>query len=127
MLSILFITLYLTSTSAFLDVLKFPILVEHYLDHKKSNASISFSDFLGLHYSGETLSHTHSTQKNPHDGLPFHQQTTTVNPVIAQPILLDYTLNQPYTQDTEKSIRIDTAFFTDTTYISSIWQPPRFC
>lgn len=127
MLSIVFVVLYLTSTSAFLDVLKLPLLVEHYLDHKKSNAAISFSDFLELHYSGEAFNHSHSAKKNPHDGLPFHHQTTTTNLVVAQPILLDFFMKSHFQIADKKTITDKTNSFTDTLYLCSIWQPPRFC
>lgn len=127
MFSIVFVILYLISTSAYLDVLKLPLLVEHFLDHKKSNAAISFSDFLELHYSGEAFNHSHSNKKNPHDGLPFHHQTTTTNLVVAQPILLYLYMKLPFQFTDKKRVIINTNSFTDTRYVSSIWQPPRFC
>lgn len=126
MFSIVFVILYLISTSAYLDVLKLPLLVEHFLDHKKSNTTLSFSDFLELHYSGETINHTHSAKKNPHEELPFHQQTTT-NLVVAQPILLDFFMKSHFQIADKKTITDKTNSFTDTLYLCSIWQPPRFC
>jgi hypothetical protein len=37
------------------QVLKFPSLIRHFLEHKTLNEEISFAEFLGMHYGGDDL------------------------------------------------------------------------
>jgi hypothetical protein len=42
-------------TTSLYQVLKFPSLIRHYLEHKSSNQQIGFVEFLGMHYGGDDL------------------------------------------------------------------------
>ena len=53
-LAILFLSVYLISTTEFGQLLKFPMLVEHYFEHKEKNSQITVIEFLALHYEGIT-------------------------------------------------------------------------
>lgn len=50
LLSISFLILYINSFTEFHEVLRLPILFEHYAEHKKLTNDLSFLDFLELHY-----------------------------------------------------------------------------
>lgn len=42
--------LYLTSFTEFTEIMRLPILVEHYLEHKSKVEKLSFVEFLTMHY-----------------------------------------------------------------------------
>lgn len=42
---------YLVSFTEFREVLRFPILVQHFVEHKSQVADMSFLEFLAMHYS----------------------------------------------------------------------------
>ena len=48
--SILLLFSYLTSFTEFSEVLRLPLLIEHYAEHKSQVADISFTEFLAMHY-----------------------------------------------------------------------------
>lgn len=49
--SIGLIFFYLVSFTEFREVLRFPILVQHFVEHKSQVADMSFLEFLTMHYS----------------------------------------------------------------------------
>ncbi len=44
---------YLISFTEFSEVLRLPLLVEHYIEHKDKVADLSFLEFLGMHYKND--------------------------------------------------------------------------
>ncbi|WP_231433777.1 MULTISPECIES: hypothetical protein [unclassified Chryseobacterium] len=50
MFSILFLTLFLVSTTELYQLFKIPQLIEHYFEHKNLNSEMSFTAFLKTHY-----------------------------------------------------------------------------
>jgi len=48
--ALLFFTLYLLSTTEASQLLKIPVILQHYHEHQKLNKDISFFAFLDMHY-----------------------------------------------------------------------------
>jgi hypothetical protein len=48
--SIILLFSYLASFTEFSEVLRLPLLVEHYVDHKRQVAEMSLVEFLSMHY-----------------------------------------------------------------------------
>ena len=65
-ISLLFVYLY--STTEFNQLLKLSFLVEHFIEHKEENQSLSFLDFLKMHY---LLDSTKHADKEKDMKLPF--------------------------------------------------------
>ncbi|WP_310503723.1 hypothetical protein [Riemerella anatipestifer] len=70
-----FITCYLVSFSEVREVLKLPVLIEHFIEHRSSNPEMSFGQFITLHYlSGDV----HDDDYNEDMKLPFKSQNQTI-------------------------------------------------
>lgn len=127
-LAILFLSVYLISTTEFGQLLKFPMLVEHYFEHKEKNSQITVIEFLALHYEGNHL------ENHPHDGdyehdqqLPFlvHTDVLNVSFVLTPPFSFEIEMKNLVGKET-KALPLDDTF-SDNNYLSAIWQPPKFC
>jgi hypothetical protein len=106
-------------------LVKLPVLVEHFVEHREKNRNLSFLDFLGMHYS----------QQNEKDGdydrdmqLPFKSHdgcsTTTLSALLHNPP--SELSNKP-----ELSMACQYSEYSDEflsqAYLASIWQPPKSC
>lgn len=67
-LAILILSVYVVSTTELIQLLKLPVLVEHYLEHRERDSHISFSDFIGMHYTSED---SHDADYDQDMKLPF--------------------------------------------------------
>lgn len=127
-MAILFLSIYLVSTTEFIELLKFPMLIEHYLEHKEKNKGISITEFLAIHYEGNHLeNHPMDDDYDQDQKLPFlgRVDVLTVNFVLNPPLhfpkavklhLGKHTMTLP-----SDDLRIDSNFH------NSIWQPPKYC
>lgn len=124
-IAILFVSLYLFSTTQLSELLKIPIFVEHYIEHRHENAKITLWDFLWLHYANGNI---HDADYDRDMQLPFKALTYPVvaclSFIIPTPISFTNPLNN-------NRVEKQQAFYESPDYISlylsSIWQPPRFC
>jgi hypothetical protein len=110
----------LISTTELYQLLKLPVLIEHYKEHKAQNTEMSFIDFLSLHYNQE-FAHDDTDNK-----LPFksHSNCASVSIVafIAQPFTIN--LEKPiYFEPKILSVYHNVIF--KSLAISTIWQPPK--
>ena len=48
--AIFFLVLYVVSTTQVIEILKLPMLLSHFQDHRIQDKEISFLDFLEIHY-----------------------------------------------------------------------------
>lgn len=119
-ISILLLSIYFISTTELYQLLKLPILIEHYAEHKAQNSELTFMDFLSLHYNQE-FDHDTNDKK-----LPFKSHESNISSsivaFISQPILVSFSKPIDY------KVRIESTFHNvifSSTVISTIWQPPR--
>lgn len=116
------LTIYLFSTTAFSQLLKIPILVTHYLEHKAAS-NLSIAKFIIIHYADSDI---RDADYDKDMKLPFktHENYAgLVGTFINQSSLL---INKPLYFHFKKTKYV----FSDNTlifsYHSSIWQPPKF-
>lgn len=127
-LTILFLSLYLISTTELGQLLKFPMLVEHYFEHKEKNPQINVMEFLALHYEGNHLeNHPHDEDYEHDQQLPFivHIDVLSVSFVLTPPFSFEIETRKLVGKE-PKALPLDDAF-SDNNYLSAIWQPPKSC
>jgi len=120
--SVVLLALFLFSTTELYQLLKVPILVEHFMEHKKLNSEMTFEAFLKTHYDNPVKDADYKTDRK----LPFVIHFTPLN--------LIFTINQVFKLEErniffghitrEKIASSDDDFFFKG-YLHSIWQPPR--
>lgn len=127
-LAILFLSVYLISTTELVQLLKFPMLVEHYFEHKEKNPQINVMEFLALHYEGNHLeNHPHDEDYEHDQQLPFivHIDVLSVSFVLTPPFSFEIETRKLVGKE-PKALPLDDAF-SDNNYLSAIWQPPKSC
>ena len=127
-LAIFFLSTYLISTTELGQLLKFPMLVEHYFEHKEKNPQISVMEFLVLHYEGNHLeNHPHDDDYDQDQKLPFimHGDVLSFCFVYPQPLFFE-SIHKIDIRESSKVVSFDDAFISNQ-FLSSIWRPPRSC
>jgi hypothetical protein len=122
--AISFLFIYLFSTTEFSQLLKMPLLVEHFIEHRKENSHLTLGQFLYMHYSKGDVYDADYTKDMK---LPFKTHDNCVASIInvylpSQKVVItkpvQFIENQHFnTQET----------FLQSTFLSNIWQPPRIC
>ena len=121
---LLLLSTYLISVTDLKQLLKLPFLIEHYFEHKTENQSLTFWDFLHLHYAFEDVKNADHEQDMK---LPFKSHSN-----CSTSISYHFADNFIYTFDTPNSAFVTMppvihykALFLKSAHLSSIWQPPR--
>lgn len=119
---ILFISVYIFSSTELNQLLKLPILYEHFQEHHQENNSLSMFDFILMHYS----SNDHNKSDQDEDmKLPFKSPdgcfSASIIAFIPQPIefvkKVVFIEKEPINNYSYKEF--------SSSYLSSIWQPPK--
>ncbi len=123
--AILILTAWLFSTTELHQLLKLPVFFEHYYEHKQLNKDISFLDFVDMHYMhGSPLSSDYAQDMQ----LPFKTIDkclgTTVPVIVPQNIYIAIQLPVQIKKDPRFIMKEQ---FIPSSYLSRIWQPPKFC
>ena len=123
--AILILTAYLFSTTELHQLLKLPVVFQHYYEHKQLNGDISFLAFLDMHYMhGSPLSSDYAEDMQ----LPFKTMdkclTTTIPVIVPQNIKI--TVNEPVQIKKDRQFIMKEEFIPSS-YLSRIWQPPKAC
>lgn len=122
LISILFLSLYLVSTTELYQLLKIPTLVEHYLEHKKFNPDMPFEAFIKTHYDHPVKDGDYGTDQR----LPFI--------IHSAPLALVFTVNPGISIETVKinfaqlkpnKIPSKDEDFCFKGFVSSVWEPPK--
>lgn len=123
LLAIFFLFTFLSANTALGEVLKLPMLIQHYTEHENLEKNISFLDFLKEHYSN-TSQHG-DYDHHHHDSLPFKSTISHGSIVITMTPPLSLKLERlEFTSDKIKIPAYKNERF-DNNYLSKIWQPPR--
>lgn len=122
---IFLLSIYLISLTELSQLMKLPMLVEHYLEHKEENKNLSVLGFLYIHYA----------QKNVKDAdyekdmkLPFKTPNTLLSSLEIAPVLFgsEKFILKPIPSDSKQY-----SFYSEkhlsSAYLASIWQPPKSC
>ena len=119
--SILLLSLYLLSTTELNQLLKLPVLIEHYAEHKNLNPEMTLLAFFKMHYDHPVKDADYKTDRK----LPF---------IIHSTLSLVFTLNTDFSFEISgsdyKYFHIQNIPCLDENlyikgYLQSIWQPPR--
>ena len=116
---------YLFSATAFRELVKIPLLAEHYYDHREENKNTGLIAFLVEHYLVEDGTDADAAE----DGqLPFKSTVQSgadsfvaLTPPIA--VALPAYVRNP----DKKTFITHHDLFLPAQYIAAIWQPPRSC
>lgn len=121
--AILFLFSVLLTVTPAQQILKLPVLVQHYFEHKKLNNGLSFWLFIQAHYfnAGNDTDNDDSRDR----ALPFKAADNTVlNAINALPGATE-TDNNYLLDIKELSHMLTDDTFVSSQYLSSIWQPPK--
>jgi hypothetical protein len=117
--ALVLLSIFICANTSIGQLLKIPNLIEHYMDHKKdsSTSSISFVDYLVLHYSKNT--------ENPleHQDLPFKTFDTSMSSLY---VFTHFNYQIPAIKSwgsSQKLFLYSESFQSN--LIPSIWLPPK--
>jgi hypothetical protein len=121
---ILFLGVYLVSSTELRQLLKFPLLIQHYAEHKAENKSLRLLQFLAMHYNDEDIIDLDYSKDQQ---LPFKSQNGYTGALLSvfEPTSV-YTLIPKTFYYVTNHRFISNDDFTHTVFLSSIWQPPKF-
>lgn len=122
-ISLLLIHLF-TATELY-QLVKLPLLIEHFIEHKEAKSDLTFWKFLKLHYADDIVAdEDHDQDMN----LPFKSDDGCINisltAVIGSP-QSDLIL-KPYFSETKTFFAYKESFLPSS-FLSNIWQPPKAC
>lgn len=128
LLAICFLTIYIASATEISQLLRFPLLIEHYFQHKAKNPALSVVDFISVHYTGNHLeNHPHDDDYEEDQKLPFMMHTTSYSAVFVCPQIASIKIENRSLPEKNDNTPIWNDQFIDDTFMTSIWQPPKFC
>jgi hypothetical protein len=118
LLAISLLALYINSNTEFHEMLRLPILLEHYAEHKLQVKDMSFWEFLTMHYKTDL---SHDDQDNR---LPFKDRSHSfAAPVMALPIQkIALEEKTPLTEISHSSTYTEASIAS---CLHDIFQPPR--
>lgn len=119
-----FLLIYLLSITELHQLLKLPVLVEHYSEHQKKDKTITFWKFLCIHYARETI---RDNDFDKDSKLPFKNldNCNSSNHITLIPEL-KFCFNMLTLTSKKKVTSKYYPHFTNTSFFKSIWQPPKF-
>jgi hypothetical protein len=124
LLTILFLSVYLISTTELHQLMKLPMVFIHFSEHKKLDSQITFLQFLDMHYM-----HGSPKDKDYQEDmkLPFKTDHNCVSTVFAAYIhQKKYTLTNKSTDISQIGIPLLKNQFILSSFTTCIWQPPQF-
>ncbi len=123
--ALLLLAIYLLSATATKELLRIPLLAEHYYDHKQENNNTGLIAFLAMHYYSEDGTDKDAKEDNQ---LPFKsvEYAATFYFISLTPPSFTEHLAKPETE-TDIYFAILSDLFLPSQYLASIWQPPRIC
>jgi hypothetical protein len=103
------------------QILRLPVLVEHYLEHRKEHQSLGIGEFLLIHYSRQ---HTQGANEQDRQ-LPFktHHECAKLFS-FAAPLHCEVAFHNPPLQEKNRCAPVEPGRLS-TGYRTMIWQPPR--
>jgi hypothetical protein len=119
-IALFLVSLYLLSISEFNQLLKLPLLVQHFIEHHNEDESLTFSRFLVMHYAQENVVDEDHTKDMK---LPF--KTNQAN-VVANFIALEVAFDEIKINSIESEQTFAKLTYTiPLMFTSSVFQPPK--
>ena len=105
-----------------LQLLKLPVLIEHYNEHKRQNEHLSLWGFLCMHYAN---GNEKDADYDKDMKLPFKTHTENINLLLFVTRLPDFGMTARPEYIPEKQFAAYHEDFINAAYAAAIWQPPR--
>lgn len=123
--AIFFLLTFLNANTVFGEVLKLPILIHHFVEHSKETEDVSLLNFLAIHYKGD-VKHQHQNNHNDHNKLPFKTIESHFSSVVSivPPAFIEISTYSKFITGLKIAAHKQQNYAS--TYLNSIWQPPRF-
>lgn len=123
--AIFFFSLYLLSATEAHQLLKLPIVFQHFKEHKQEDKKITLLQFFAIHYlhgSPKDKDYERDMQ------LPFKTSGDCLSSVAPAfvPSVNEISFDKPI-ELPEKKKNFPQNQFSSSSYLSSIWQPPKSC
>ena len=117
---IVLMNVHLFGNTELIQIFRFPKLISHYFQHKGSDVSISFGDFLFMHYGGDdgTSSDDDTDSQLPYQNKDHHCLFATYYPITQYALIVT---EMKDTSDYYDQLVLDNL----SKYVSLILQPPR--
>lgn len=121
----LLIGIYFLSGTVTSELLKLPVLANHYYDHKEEQSGTNLLSFIIDHYSKEDGTDKDAAEDSK---LPFKspESFTGFSAVYMPPPVTFQQIHKPVAVNTTIFFIQDDAFISSH-YLAAIWQPPRHC
>jgi hypothetical protein len=124
-LSIFLLSIYLISITELSQLVKLPLLVEHFSEHKQKDGQMSLWKFLHIHYSQNKLNDVDYEKDMK---LPFKSHDGCINSIVSESVITSYYfLSAKPVFSHSNSYSSYTEQFLTSAYLTSIWQPPKSC
>ena len=111
------------SATAIHEIVKLPLLVEHYFDHSHEDQQIGFFQYLTLHYGIEDGTDKDAAEDSQ---LPFQasEYFSTISFVSVNPPVINQSIR--FTESiADHDFLLSNDTFLPSPYLDRIWQPPR--
>lgn len=121
-LAVILLIAYITSGAELRELMKLPVLIQHYQEHRQLDGGITFTQFLIDHYNN--IPHTDNDEERDNQ-LPFKKVDSSIfsSPVVPASFaaelrkpVIPLALDEPYPKNDN---------LIPSANISNIWQPPR--
>lgn len=123
--AILFLTVYLFSTTEVQQLLKLPVVFQHFQEHQKEDNNITFIHFLAIHYL-----HGSPKDKDFEEDmkLPFKTCGDCISSIVPAfvPVMVQLSSAKFIEIPVMKNHRSQDQFIISS-YLANIWQPPKYC
>ncbi len=123
---ILLFSFYFISITELHQFLKLPLLAEHFSEHKQKDNNLTLWKFLCLHYAHGDLK---DADYDKDSKLPFKSSdncnsSNTIS-ILNSEQKFYFTAINTFTE--KKVLNKHYTSFSHSTFLNSIWQPPKFC
>ncbi len=124
-IALAFLSIYLISTTELHQFLKLPALVEHFSEHQQKDKTITLWKFLCIHYAYKTIKDADydKDSKLPFKTLDNCNNSNYITLLPEQKFCFD----SIFILTDKKVITKYYPSFFNSSYLKSIWQPPKFC
>lgn len=125
-ISILFLSITIfCSNSEFLELAKLPILIEHFNEHQQWDSKISFWGFMYMHYFEKSNKYG-DYSKDMEMPFKMHDHSfASIMGFLVPPI--NYAITSKYLPQDKEQKQVTNSSAYSSYYLTSIWQPPKFC
>ncbi len=121
-LAVILLVAYILSGNEIREVMKLPVLLQHYQEHRQLDAGISFTKFLIDHYND--IPHTDNDEERDNQ-LPFKRVDTNILTSPVLPATFTVALKKPVIPIVSDDPHPKNDNLIPSASISKIWQPPK--